>query len=138
MSLKLSKTNTPTYNYISEGTGLNPAVCSVTIDKTGGTKTSATTNLFLVATKAGNDQIGSYTGISITPTTAQSGITWEISLNGSTWLTDIAPSDLDCSAADVVVPVYTRIVVNNATDTPVSTGNYAGEFAIAAVENPPA
>lgn len=137
MSLKLSKTNTPAYDYLSEGTGLNPAICSVTIDKLGGTKTSSATNLFLIATKAGNDQIGSYSGISVTPTTPQTGITWEISLNGSTWLSSIAPSDADCSSVDVVIPVYVRIVADNASTSPLNTGNYAGKFAISATENPP-
>lgn len=137
MSLKLSKNNAPAYNYLSEGDMSNPATVAVTIDKLGGTKTSAALIIYLVAAQAGNANIGSYTGITITPSTEQAGITWEISLNGSTWLSAISPADMDCSTADVVTPVHVRVVANNAEDTPLATGNYAGEFAIEAVENPP-
>lgn len=139
MSLKLSKNNTPAYNYLSEdGEMSNPAICSVTIDKTGGTKTSSSITLYLIASKAGNSNIGSYTSISITPSTEQAGITWEVSLNNVDYAASINPSDMDCSSADDLVTVYARVVVNNAVDTPLSTGNFAGEFAIAATENPPA
>ena len=140
MSLKLSKNNTPpTYDYLSEdGAMTNPAVVAVTIDKTGGTKTSSSLTLHLIASDEGGTSIGSYTGITVAPTTAQSGITWEISLDGSTWVSSISPSDMNCEGADAIIPVYTRIVANNAVDTPLGTGNYAGEFAINATENPPA
>lgn len=138
MSLKLSKTNVPAYNYLSEGDMTNPATVAITIDKLGGTKTSSTLIIYLVAAQDGNVNIGSYTGISVAPSTSQAGITWEVSLDGSTWLSSISPADMDCSAADVVTPVHVRIIANNAEDTPLATGNYAGEFAIAAVENPPA
>lgn len=138
MSLKLSKNNAPAYNYLSEGDMSNPATVAVTIDKLGGTKTSAALIIYLVAAQAGNTNIGGYTGITVTPSTPQAGITWEISLNGSTWLSAISPADMDCSAADVVTAVHVRVVANNAEDTPLATGNYAGEFAIEAVENPPA
>ena len=138
MSLKLSKTNVPAYNYLSEGDMSNPATVAITIDKLGGTKTSSALIIYLIAAQAGNANIGSYTGITVTPSTAQAGITWEISLNGSTWLSSISPADMDCSADDVVTPVHVRIVADNSAVTPLVTGNYGGEFAIEAVENPPA
>lgn len=139
MSLKISKNNVPAYNYLSEGGAMtNPAVCAVTIDKTGGTKTSAPVTLYLVASQAGNTNIGGYTSISITPSTAQSGIIWEVSLNNVDYAASINPADMDCSSADDLVTVYARVTVNNDEDTPLSTGNFAGEFAIAATENPPA
>lgn len=138
MSLKLSKNNAPAYNYLSEGDMSNPATVAVTIDKLGGTKTSSALIIYLIAAQAGNANIGSYTGITVTPTTPQAGITWEISLNGTTWLSAIAPADMYCSAVDAVTPVHVRIVADNSVTTPLATGNYAGEFAIEAVENPPA
>ena len=137
MSLKLSKTNTPAYDYLSEdGAMTNPAVASVAIDKTGGTKTSPSVTLYLVA--VGSASIGSYNTISITPSTATTGITWEMSLNGSTWTSSISPGNMDCESADVVTTCYARIVANNAVDSPLTTGNFAAEFDIAAIESPPA
>ena len=137
MSLKLSKTNTVAYDYLSEdGAMTNPAVASVTIDKTGGTKTSSSVTLYLVA--VGSASIGSYTTITVTPSTATTGITWEVSLDGSTWTSSITPGDMDCESEDVVTTCYARIVANNASDSPLTTGNFAAEFDITATENPPA
>lgn len=136
MSLKLSKNNSPAYNYLSEGDMSNPATVAITIDKLGGTKTSSALIIYLIAAQAGNANIGSYTGITVTPSTAQAGITWEISLDGSAWLPSISPADMDCSSADAVTAVHVRIVADNSEETPLNTGNYAGEFAIEAVENP--
>lgn len=142
MSLKLSKTNAPTYDYLSEGGAMtNPATRAVTIDKTGGVKTSSALTLYLVASQAGNSGIGSYSGITVAAQDADAnadGITWQLSLNGTDWATSIEPSDMDCESADVVTTVYARISVNNASDTPAATGNYAAEFEITATENPPA
>jgi hypothetical protein len=136
MSLKLSKTNAPAYDYLSlSGSMTNPAVCSVIIDKLGGEKVSASTLVHLVAVGAAN--IDNYSSISITPSTVTTGLTWEVSLNNSTWLPSIAPVMGSCFSADVVVPVYVRVKANNATDTPLATGNYSGEFLITATENPP-
>ena len=140
MSLLLSKTSTSVYDYLSQdGAMTNPAVAAVTIDKTGGTVTSASVPLYLVA--AGFDvSIGGYTEISITPSTAQEGITWEVSLDNSTWVAVINPADMvdDGTQADIVTPVYARIVADNSGTSPLSTNNYVGEFAIEAIENPPA
>lgn len=136
MSLKLSKTNVPAYNYLSlNGLMTNPAVCSVVVDKLGGTKTSVSTILYLIAVGAAN--IDNYTSISITPTTLIPGLTWEVSLNNSTWFPSVTPAMASCFSVDVITPVYVRVVANNASNTPLSTGNYAGEFLITATENPP-
>lgn len=140
MSLKLSKTNTPAYDYLSEGGAMsNPATRAVTIDKTGGVKTSAALTLYLVASQAGNANIGSYSGITVQAQDADAnadGVTWQLSLNGTDWFTSVEPADADCESADVVRTIFARISVNNAVDTPAATGNYAAEFEITATENP--
>lgn len=140
MSLRLAKNGVSPYDYLSEaGAMVNPAVANVTIDKSGGTVTSNPVPLHLVAEFDAN--IRSYTGITITPSTPQTGITWEMSPNGTTgWVAVLSPADMGDGVAqtDVVTPVWARIVADNEAASPLATGNYPGEFAIAAVENPPA
>jgi len=183
MSLKLSKTNTVEYDYLSSyaienwsdkswnagdyvlhgatvyhceqthtppspepGTdaaywvveeNVNFAIASVTVDKTGGTKTSANVHLYLIA--EGTVDIGSYEGILITPITDHAGITWEVSPNGTdSWDSSLYPANMDCSSEDAIIDVYFRAVANNAFDTPVETKNYAARFRIEAEEHPPA
>lgn len=144
MSLKISKTNTPAYDYLSEdGSMANPATRSVIIDKTGvpAVKESAALTLYLVAAQAGNTNIGSYSGIEIVASDADAvddGVTWQLSLDGSTWASSVTPSNLDCSSADAIATIYARISVDNSTTTDAATGNYAAEFTITATENPPA
>lgn len=144
MSLKISKTNVPAYDYLSEdGSMTNAATRSVIIDKTGSpaTKESSALTLYLVAAGDGGVNLGSYTGITIEATDADAsadGITWQLSLNGSTWTTTISPADMDCESADAVTTIYAKIVVDNGVATVAATGNYAAEFNIAATENPPA
>lgn len=139
MSLKLSKTNTPAYNYLSEdGAGTNPAVVAVTIDKTGGLKTTSTVTLYLVASNEGGVDIGGYTSITVTPSSSTVGIDWEISTDNTTFTADITPADMDCESADDIITIYARAVCDNSAISPLSTGNYVGEFEIAATENPPA
>ena len=140
MSLKLSKINVSPYDYLSlDGAMTNAVTRSVIIDKTGGTKESASLLIYLVA--EGTAQIGSYSGISIVAADADAnadGITWQLSLNGSTWSTSVSPSDMNCESADAVTNVYVRISVDNSEATVAATGNYAAKFTITATENPPA
>lgn len=129
MSLKLSKTAVPTYDYLSSSTSLNPASSSVTLDNVGGTKNGGTANLYLVATTY------RYSGISITTVNEQAGIDWKLSLDNSTWLDTITPSDMNALSADAVIPVYVRPVVNN--NGTVSTGKYqAPDISVSYTENP--
>ena len=140
MSLKLSKNNTPAYDYLSEDGVSNPVTRSVVIDKSGGSVVSSPLTMYLVASKAGNDQIGGYSGISVAPEDADAspdGATWQVSLDGSAWSSSVTPADADCSSADVVIPVYTRVSVDNSESTVAATGNYAARFRITATENPP-
>lgn len=129
MSLNISINNTPTYNYLSSGTGLNPASSSVSLDNLGGTKDGAVATLYLVATTF------NYTGISVSIVNEQTGIDWKLSLNGSTWLDTIVPSNMNALAADVVTPIYVKPVVNN--NGTVSTGLYTTpDISVTYTENP--
>lgn len=139
MSLKLSKNNSPAYDYLSEdGAMTNPAIAAATIDKTGGTVTSEVLTLYLVAEFT--SEIGSYTGITITPSTAQAGLTWEMSLDDSTFTSSISPDDLADAGSmdDETTTVYARYTADNSETTPLATDNYSAEFAIEATENPQA
>jgi hypothetical protein len=143
MSLKLSKNNAPVYDYVSVvGQGpANPATRSVIIDKTGGTKTSSSLTLYLVASQAGNTNIGNYSDITITSQDADAnpdGCIWEFSLNGSTWSTSISPDTMNCDVSDAIITIYTRVVVDNSPTTVATTGNFSAVFSIQAIENPKA
>lgn len=141
MSLKLSKTNVAPYDFVNINGELpaNPLVASVTIDKTGGTVTSPTVTAYLVGSNDGGVDIGSYSGITITPTTTSPGLTWEVSANGSTgWGASLSPADMDVSSVDVVTPLYFRVTADNSESTAVTTGNKAGIHTLVSTENPPA
>jgi hypothetical protein len=139
MSLRLSKNNTPTYNYVSEGGSLtNPIERSVIIDKLGGTKASPSVQLYLIASKAGNNQIGNYSDISVEALAPANGVTWQLSLNNSTWVTVLNPATMDCSVADAIISVYARIVVDNSASTPAATGKYSTSIKLQFTENPAA
>lgn len=129
MSLKLSKNNTPTYQYYSTGDGSDPVSISTTLDNSGGTITSSTVTAYLVATTF------KYTGISVTVINEQSGIDWKLSLNNSTWLDTVTPADLNALSADATSALYIRGVVNN--NGTVNTGIYTTpDIQITSTENP--
>ena len=138
MTLKLSKNDTAAYDYLSEdGSMTNPVVCSAQIDKTGGEVTSPSVQLYLVATDEGEGDIGKYTDIQVTPSTAQDGITWEVSLDDTSFSASIEPGDMDVTESDQTTPVWVRFVADNTESSPLNTGNHAAECEITAVENPP-
>lgn len=100
-----------------------------TLTNAGGTLNSDTINASLVASTY------NYTDISITVINEQTGIDWKLSLDGSTWLDTIEPSDMNALSANVVIPVYVRYVVNNNGTVP--TGVYSTpDIRITSTENP--
>jgi len=141
MSLKLSKNNTEEYNYLSEdGTMTNPVVRQVVIDKTGDPieAVSNPLELYLVGTDEGEGDIGGYTDIKVTPSTEQTGVEWEISLDGGdTWVDFVEPEDMDVSEQHQIVTVHVRAKGDNSPESVLATNNYAAEFAVQARENPP-
>ena len=135
MSLKLSKNNTPAYDYLSEGgTMVNPAVCSIVIDKTGGERVSDTLTLYLVA--IGDEGIASYKDIDIRPDNAVLGLGWELSLDGTDWRGWLTPAHIECLETTVIIPIYVRVRGDNSDTTDLVTDNYEGILHITAVEAP--
>lgn len=113
MSLKLSKTNTPAYDYYSEGDGTDPVAAAITLDGTGGTVTSSVITAYLIAT------LLSYTSITVEPINEETGINWQVSLDNSTWAESVTPPNLDATSADQVDTIYLRAVaLNDGSVTP--------------------
>ena len=129
MSLKLSKTNTPVYDYYSEGDGTDPISTSALLTNVGGTINSGTVTAYLVATEF------RYTSITVGVTGEDTGIDWKLSLNNSTWTDSVTPANMNALSADAVTTVYIRFVATN--DGTVPTGLYdAPDITIAATEEP--
>jgi len=129
MSLKISKTNTPPYDYISESTNVNPIQSTVTLDNTGGIKGSSVVAAHLVATTF------NYTTITVTPVTEDIGIDWKVSLDNTIWANSVNPANMDALLGDQIIPIWFAAVVNN--DGSVVTGNYIScKVRITATENP--
>ena len=113
MSLKLSKTNTPAYDYYSEGDGTDPATQAVTLDGSGGTVTSSAITAYLIAT------LLAYSSISVTPVSEEAGINWQVSLDNINWAETVSPANMNATAADQVTTIYLRYVAtNDGTVTP--------------------
>lgn len=134
MSLKFSKNGASPYNYVSIGDNTNPISINVIIDKVGGTKTSDSLLIYLVASREGNVNIGNYSDIVLTAL-SPTDITWQLSLNGTNWFTELTPSNMPC-ITDNVLPIYVRTIANNAVNTTLVTQKYYSNIRIAAVENP--
>jgi hypothetical protein len=129
MSLKLSKTATPAYDYYSEGDGTDPVSVTATCTGAGGTIDSTTVTAYLIATTF------KYTDIELSVVNEQTGIDWKLSLNNSTWANTIEPSDMNALSADTSTTVYIKGVVTN--DGTVTTGIYTTpDIQISSVERP--
>jgi len=130
MSLLLSKNNTVTYDYYSDGDNTDPITALATLDGTGGTVIAATSDpVYLVATAF------NYTTISISFTGEEAGINWEVSTDNATWLETITPADMDALATDQTLLIYMRATVIN--DGSLTTGIYtAPKVKTIALEKP--
>lgn len=132
MALNLSKNNAPVYDYYSTGDNSDPVTVTGTLNGAGGTLDSSVVTAYLVATTY------RYTAISLTVSNEQAGIDWKLSLNNSTWLDTVTPTDMDALSVDVVTPVYIKAVLTNdgSGNQPV-TGIYTTpDIRIQATENP--
>lgn len=137
MSIILAKDSGGADAY-SSGDGSDPVAVAITLDGSGTPATvaaSPATDLFVCA----NDHSGNvdnYSGISVAIDGGDTGITWELSLNGSTgWGASINLSDMDVSAAAQATQIYARATALN--DGSIATANYAtADVEITATENP--
>lgn len=138
--IQLTKDNVATPDAYSEGDGTDPVAVSITTDGTG-TPASITatpsTSTFVWADSTGGD-IDNYSGISASISGSDTGITWELSLDGATgWATTISLSDLDVSATYAATQIYARATALN--DGSVAVSNYTtADVSINATANPAA
>jgi len=138
MSLKITKDNTATPDEYSSGDGTDPVAVSLTLD---GSSIPATvigvpaTNIFVWA----NDDTGfisSYVDVVVSIAGSDTGITWELSADGSTgWAASINLADMDVSSTHAATQIYARAVAVN--DGTVATNIYTTpDITIDAIETP--
>lgn len=137
MSILLAKDSGGVDPY-SQSDGSDPVSVALTLDGSG-TPASETgspaTNLFVYA-EDDTGSINDYSGISVAISGSDTGITWELSLDGATaWGASISLSDMDVSIAAQATQVYARASALN--DGSVATANYTtADIEITATENP--
>jgi hypothetical protein len=122
------------------GDGTDPVSVSLTLDGTN-SPTSVTGSTAAQTWVWANDDtgtIGSYSSISVAISGSNTGITWELSLNGSTgWGSSINLSTMDVSSTFQAVRIYARASALN--DGTVATAHYTtADIVISATENPDA
>jgi len=135
--ITLTKDNTATPDVYSGGDGSDPVAVSFLLDGTGipATVTASPANSLFVWANDDTGLIGSYSAITVEITGSDTGITWELSADQSTWAASIALANLDVSVTHQAVQIYARAVALN--DSSVATNNYvAAKVKITATENP--
>jgi hypothetical protein len=140
MSLKITKDNTATPDEYSSGDGTDPVSVSLTLNGSGTPATVSATPATDIFVWADDDtgSIDNYSGVAVGITGADTGITWELSLDGSTnWGASINLADLDVSVSHQAVQIYARATALN--DGSVATANYTtADIEVSATENPAA
>ena len=130
--LKLSKNNTPVYDYFSEGDGSDPVSVTGSVNGAGGTLDSSVVTMYLVATTF------RYIGITLSVTGEQTGIDWKLSLDNAVFADTRTPADMNALGGDQVIVVYAKAVITNdgSGNQPI-TGVYAvPNIQISATEQP--
>jgi len=138
MTIQLTKDNTASPDVYSTGDGTDPVSVSLTLDGTNIPTTvtaSPATSLFVWAND-NTTNIANYSGIDLTISGSDTGITWELSADGTTgWGPTISIPNMDVSVTHAATQVYARATaLNNGT---VLTANYTtADIQITATENP--
>jgi hypothetical protein len=136
--IQLTKDNTASPDAYSSGTGADPVSVSLTLDgsSTPATVTESPSTSLYVWANDDTTNIDNYSDIDVTISGSDTGITWELSANGSTgWASTIALSDLDVSSTHAATQIYARATALN--DGSVATANYTtADIQITATENP--
>lgn len=137
MSLKLSKNNTPVYDYFSEGDGTDPISVSGTVNGSEGTVDSNVVDVYLIATTY------RYTGIALSLLNEDAAkINWKISADaGATWkdsLTSTDLPDMNALSADQTKALKVKAVfTNDGGASQPATGIYTvPDIRITATEQP--
>jgi len=137
MSIKLTKDSTASPDEYSQSTGLDPVSVSLTLDGTGSPATVSgvpSTNLFVWADDD-TTNIDNYSSVSLSISGADTGITWSLSTDDTTFSSSIDLSDIDVSSTYQAVQVYAKATALN--DGSVLTANYTtADILITATENP--
>ncbi len=136
MSIVLSKA-TGGADPVSNSDGSNPISAAITLDGSSSPASvsgSPATPIYVYAVDD-TGSIGSYTNITVGISGSDTGITWELSTDNSTFSSSINLSDMDVSSAAQEVQIYARMSALN--DGSVATANYAtADVSISATENP--
>lgn len=138
MSIKLTKDITASPDVYSTGDGTDPVTVALTLDGTN-SPTSVTASpavdLFVWADDD-TTNIDNYSSIGVEIDGSDTGVTWELSLDGSTnWGSSVSISDLDVSVSHATTQIYARASALN--DGSVLTANYTtADVKITATENP--
>jgi len=135
--ITLTKDDTATPDAYSIGDGTDPLVVALLLDGTSipATVTAAPATALYVWANDDTEAIGGYSDITVEIAGSDTGITWELSADQTTWATSINLADLDVSASFQAVQIYARAVAQN--DGTVATNNYvAAKVKIVATENP--
>ena len=139
MSLKLTKDTTATPDEYSSGTGLDPITVAITLDGTNTPATVVATPVDPIYAWADDDTgtIDNYSTLSVSIVGSDTGITWELSLDGSTgWASSkTLPSPMDVSVTHATTRIYTRATAIN--DGSVATNNYTtADIELTGTSNP--
>ena len=135
--ITLTKDNTATPDAYSLGDGSDPIVVGLLLDGTSIPATAIASPATALYVWANDDTglIGSYSSITVEIIGSDTGITWDLSTDQSTWASSIALSNMDVSVSHQAVQIYARAVAVN--DGSVVTNNYvAAKVKITATENP--
>lgn len=138
MSLKVTKDTTAAPVEYSSGTGLTPVTVAITLDGTNSPTTVVGSPLEPIYVWADDDTgtIDNYSDLIAKIEGSDTGITWELSLDGETgWGSSISLSDMDVSVSHAATQIYARASALN--DGSVLTANYTtADINISAIENP--
>jgi hypothetical protein len=119
MSLKLSKTNTPPYDYFSinsYGIGLNSITTDLILDYGDPIKYSGVIETYLIAT----DNV--YTNISLSILYEEIGLNWFISYNPVDWFKALILPNMDSRSINIIKSIYFKSGMLN--DGTVMDGTY--------------
>jgi len=136
--IQLTKDNTASPDAYSDGDGSDPVSVTINLDGTNSPTTitaSPSTDLFVWA----NDDttnIDNYSSVSVAISGADTGITWELSPNGTdSWASSLNLSNMDVSSTHQTIQIWARATALN--DGSVATANYTtADIEITATENP--
>ena len=136
--IQLTKDTGATPTAYSSGTGAAPVAVAIALTGTNSptTKSAIPADPLYVWANDDTTKIDNYSDIDVTIVGSDTGITWELSLDGSTgWASTIALPTMDVSVSHATTRIYARATALN--DGSIATSNYVtAAITITATENP--